>query len=704
MVCNPSDNTINVFSPPLPPGQFGIPTAPIQIPFPGVDLPTGLIQDLQELVNGLGLVFPSSTFKPNIDNFTKTVFDLVGNLLTQIAPFLSFYNFITAMMNLIVCIIEVLCALMNPFKVASAVKRLFRQCLPAFIAMFPWMALIAIIVAFLLLMVALIDYLITAISSIIDEIIRNIEILTSAIAFQDATVTLAAIQKLAELICLIQNTLAILLAVAAIIAIIQSLSSVGGTTICDDDNSCCGIDVCPPFIRDAPIEGTTAQLVYSNQVNIDYNGIFGNISGLPSGFSPAVLDTSPARIERWQLVETQNTTYKFSDIITPSTDPNSGNTTEKFWPEGISFSARTPKNKACYLCDLRFQVNPNNFGITDQQGTRFFQVKDCIVVREPYKGIVTYDNDLDSSSTTGTLNLEGGLVYEDDGETPFIVNGSQATLNNFIHLPKQTTYSELPNNLVTLDNISYTLKIGYETLMSYQLITVGCLPEVRVEKAVFNSVITSEDVRAVLLKLSPVPDGEKVASGGILPNVEGAQNCLMNSLEEFRKNVTLESAAQLKANMEVCLNDLKDQTLAALCGALSVGASQFKSEVSLSTDIEFITRTIEVRVVLKDPVGTNISLNIPEECAGKLAEKLRGEVTLGELSGFSYDGEGFVATLSSSLAGNGVLSISFDNKVFSSVVAGNEEIPSRIEEHEIQYSFIDSTVEPIIRRDESDKG
>ena len=104
MPCNPSSNNINPpVLPPFPIPGFGIGIAPIQIPFPGLSLPTGLIQDLQNLMNKLTMVFPSGTFKAPNNNFTKGIFDFISNLLTQIAPFLSFYNFIMALFNLIMC-------------------------------------------------------------------------------------------------------------------------------------------------------------------------------------------------------------------------------------------------------------------------------------------------------------------------------------------------------------------------------------------------------------------------------------------------------------------------------------------------------------------------------------------------------------------------------------------------------------------------
>src|SRR4030067_1393771 len=150
--CRASDSSMDVTASP-PPNIPGIGSlfAPLQIPIPELDLPTDLLEDLLELMGKLGALFPSGLFKANPDFGMKNVLDFIANILSQLAPFLSFYNFIMAALNLIICIIEVLCAIPNPFAVAAKLKRLFAECLPPFLNLFPWLALLAMILALLLL-------------------------------------------------------------------------------------------------------------------------------------------------------------------------------------------------------------------------------------------------------------------------------------------------------------------------------------------------------------------------------------------------------------------------------------------------------------------------------------------------------------------------------------------------------------------------
>jgi hypothetical protein len=706
MPCSPNDNTINPpIVPPIGLGGF----APITVPFPAVDIPTDWIEDIYDLVNKLGLLFPSGLFKPNIDNFTKDLFDLISDLLSQIAPFLSFYNFIMALFKLILCIIEVLCAIPNPFKIASAMIKLFTECLPPFLNLFPWLALIAMIIALILLIIALIEYIIATIIAIIEEIIRNIMILANGLSFQDVASTLAAINKLAELLCFIQNILAIFIALAAIIAIIQALAQLAGATVCDEDTAaCCTADVCPPFIKNSPWSGTAGTMLYNKQVGPDFAAMFAGLDPPLTEEMIAMLSPpDPPRRERWQLFDDSSSApYDFADITRPVIDFSSfPPLIATFWPEGMTYNSETPSTKAPYNVDLRMLIDPSQFNPSDTDGARYMRVNGCITVRRPLNFTVLFNNFPNpNEGNNGVLYIEGGLVFEDDGTTPYMVNGSQATLNTFIHeeTGKGTT---LPNDTITFSNIEYTFKPVYGVLMGHTLITAGCLPEVAAEKRIMNAVLVSEDIRAVVEKLQPAPVGTKagLASVGVLPNVGGAQLCAINALSDFRKDVSIPKAAVFQASILACLTDLREQCVAVVTGAVLAGASQFKSQVSLDPSLQFTSRAITATVVLKDPGNTNLAQNLPLETQEAIQSKIKGEVTLGDISGFVYDAEtgSFNAKITSEIAGDGSLTVTFNNKVLSVVVPGNQST-STIEENSLPYTFIDTPTDPTVRRDPTD--
>lgn len=732
MPCNPSLNNLNppVF-PPIP-GPGGIAISPFQIPFPNIKIPNDLLEDLMDLVNEIGALFPSGTFKPNIDEFTKTILDAISNVLSQIAPFLSLYNFIMALFKLILCIIEVLCALLNPFALVSAMIKLFTECLPPFINLFPFLALIAMIIALLLLIIALIEYIIAAIIALIEELINNLILLGQGVTLQDAEATLAAIQKISDLLCLIQNLMAVFVALGAIMAIIEALALVGGAPICDgnDPTGCCYPAVCPPFIKDGPITGKIGQMKYFNQVGVDLGALFANVSGFPAGFDPttlgAILNIPPTRTERWQFVDTNtNPSHNFVEIITPVIDitqiPPISNA---FWPEGVVFDGyNTPSSRMPYNVDLRIMLDPHDYISNDTGGPRFMRIKGTGTVVRPYVGLLDYQQNPDIVSVLnpelnrGTLNLSGGTVFEDDGTTEYKVsydpinlvyrkdddNGLQATLNTLIHKKPLLGTTSPPDNGIVFNDIEFTFTPNYGVLMGYTLITLGCMPGLAIEKAVFNSVLIAEDVRAVIQKLNPRKPGVKVPSTGFLPNVAGAQNCVIDALNELRKNVSIENAAVFQAAATVCLNDLLNQTQDLVCEAIIAATSQFKSDIELDTDVQFTNRSITAQLQLRDPNGTDLSRNIPAQCVPLIESKITSDVTFGQITPFKYDGsDHFTALITSTKDGTGELTVSFDGKVLNTVVVGSGTTRSVINENVKPYTFIGITTQPAPRRDTTD--
>lgn len=696
----------------IPPGPSlpGFPSVAIQLPMPNISPPFGLTELLDELLKLLKAVWPGGDLLPNIDEFTKTILDGIAKLFNMIAPFLSFYNFIMACFQLIICIINVLCTLTNPFAMASAIATLFSECLPAFLALFPFLALILMILALLLLILALLEYIIEVILAIIAEIIANIIILEQGLTLQDAESTLAATEKIADLTCLIQNLLAIFISLAAILAIIESLAAIAGATICDDGSgtNCCNDSVCPPFIRNAPWGSTLGQLKYYSKIGID----LASVLGISDDEAALFANIDPLRKERWQLLDTaSDTPYHFVDIITPIVDTSSipVGLSKIFYPENsVELDGYASPSSFPYWVDLKLQVNPTQFGISDTEGLREFQIKQCGVTRKPYRGLLNQANQIDATSLIygASLNLEGGLVYESDGETPFMLaDGYQATLNTFIHLADSLT-SAVPSSDdgILFENVEYTFNPNYGALMGYGLITASCMPNVAAERAVLNATLVAEDVRAVVDKLSPREPGVAVASTGFLPNVSGTYTCCIDALDTFRKNVNSTTAAELQASLLVCLTDLKDQTSSLYCEALIAAVSQFQSTFTIIPTDQFTSRSIVVSVFLKDAGGNLLTTNCPADCATQIEEKLKGEATLGTISGFKYDGSSlFVAELTSEESGDGTLTVSFDGNVFSTVVTRvDNSNPSEIITNTGAYTFVATETVEQIRRDEGD--
>ena len=173
--CSPTEVSI-----PEPEGPSGPAIPGFGVPFamktPDLNpYPDGFPEDLLDILNKLQLLIPPGALKPQLNpNFGKDVFDGIMKLLDQFMPFLMLYKFFLPVLELIICIIEVLCALMNPFKLARALNRLFTQCIPNFLNLFPIFALIIMIISLLLLILALVEYLISQIAKFIEIALRNV--------------------------------------------------------------------------------------------------------------------------------------------------------------------------------------------------------------------------------------------------------------------------------------------------------------------------------------------------------------------------------------------------------------------------------------------------------------------------------------------------------------------------------------------------
>lgn len=703
--CNPGDLSLNPGPfPGTPLPGFGIPLAPIQFPLP--ELFDGFPEDLLELIDSLKIPWPGNLeLAPNLDDLTNSILKALSSLFNQIAPFLGLYRFLQAALNMILCLLEILCAFPNPFKMHRAMRRLFKRCLPNFLSLLPWLALLAMILALLQMILALIEYIINKILQLIRDLIENLQTLGRGLSVQDDDSVTAAARKIASLLCLMENLIAVIVAIAAILAIIQALAGIQGRSACGggrgmptagDDVNCCDDEVCPPFIAENPngLQGLEGQLVYYREIQTDIESILGISSSFASQFNLSAL-----RPESWQFVdEKTNQEYSFADIITPIGDG------DIFFPEGVTFDKDTKPRRSPYTLDLTLRdFDPSLFHEDDVGGARTFKIKDIILTKKPYIGLRNEKNQLELTNTTGTLSLAGGLVFEQFNEgsdgVPYTIDGEQATLETFLH------FNSVRSNLPSIDdgyyvsNVEFTLNIRHEVLIDYGLITLGCHPDLFQERFVANSRVESVGFDAIAVRL---PD---VSEAGFLPDALGAHACAATAIQNFRQDVSPENAENFQAEIVACLEKFRQETLDAFCNILKAGVSVFESTVEIDNNLQFITRPIVAKVVLKDTNGTTISGNIPENCADGIAGLIDGYVSLGTLSDFVYDGyESFTANITSDEAGSGILTVMFDNNTFKNILnSDNDNATSVIVDNTINYTFVGvGETDAGVRRDESD--
>lgn len=697
MVCSPSDNSITPPPLGLPPDiGFGGIYAPSQTPFPDISLPEGVPEDILDLLQNIFMRIPGGELRGAADDAFRTVFSAVASLMNQLGPYMALYNFFQALLEMIMCIIDVLCALLNPFATIAAVTRLFKRCMPNFLSLFPFLALLAMILAFIIMLIALIEFLINYIIALINDIIQNIETLSEAFQVGNEEGILAVTQKIASLLCLIEQAFALLIAFQAILAIIENLAALAGRMACrQGEDECCTDEYCPPFIAQSEdgFTGTFGRMIYHKQIDQDVLG-----AGLPSTFQVPAL-----REERWQFVDDNYESFQFKDIITPVND-------NIFWPQPLEFSKGDNINTVVpYTLDTRFFLAPSVFNNNIASATpRYFRAKDVICTIQPYIGVDTSDNQRDFGTEApspltgssfgnydGTLRLEGGLIYEDDGTTLVTdTSGVPLTFDTLI-TQNSSTGTSLPatEDGYEISNMSYTLNINHKVLFKYQLVTAGCQPDVAKETAIIDA---TTDLRAAIDKI------------GSLPDIEGALECLETSISKFRENISPETAAVFQDEVIGCLNALKEDAENTYKNTFIAAVSPYDSDVEIDPDVQFVNSPIKITVNLKDPGGNEIGLSIPENTQEEISSLLEGQVTLGNVSDFTYDGyQFFEAEINSSVAGNGELTVSYDGNLFSDIAnRDNDDVPTEVQIKRIPYTFVGALrsgeKDGQVRRDESD--
>lgn len=691
MVCDPSTNSINIPAPgpsPQLPG-LGLPFSIPKIPFQDVKLPPGVPENIIDLIERIFALFPQGIkFQPNADALTKSIWDALASLFNQMAPFLGLYKFIQALLKIILCIIEVLCSLMNPWSTLRAIRRLFKQCLPEFLSLFPWIALLVMILALILLLIALIEYIIQVIRAYIKQIIENIKVLTRAIQVNDAESILAAVNKIAYLLCLIEQLFAILMALAALFAIVEPLMRMMGGSVCSKGGSsgCCTDDFCPQFIANEPLGmvSGTGRLIYQNKIQ----------PIIPSDPMFDFLRLSPPnalRNERWQFVDTNPGDYRFLDIITPSIESGF-----IYWPDNEVFENTASLIRVPYLLDMNILIDPADFGNpSDTGGERLFSIQNIIVHQKPSTYPTSWNNGTEvTSPISGNLVLVGGLVYEfdssTDGYSEYRINGEQATLETLVS--RDVTYS---NDFPATDDgynffdIQYNLRWSYEVLIDKKLINLMCQPDAAAESLVLNSEFS--DFRSVFDKVGDLPNIGTLSSDR--KDGTGTLGELARALTAFRENINDESAGVFQAEMERSLNALKAEAEDFYSRGAVAAADVFASDFSLTPDMQFIRSDINVTVVLKEKTGTQLGVGITEEIGAKLAAIITATPSLGTISAFEYDGYGsFTATLTSEVPGTGELRGFISGESLKEVIKRDEEgVPSEIRDRVLYYEFVGRT-------------
>lgn len=693
--CNPND--VSFPSPSGPSGPtlpgFGIPSV---LPVPSIPYPSGFPENLLDIMNKLQLLIPPGALKPQLNpNAGKNIYDGIMKLLDQFMPFLMLYKFFLPILNLIICIIEVLCALMNPFALISALNRLFTQCIPEFLNLFPIFALILMIISLLLLLLALILYLIDQILKLIKSILRNLNALVKAFNSANANSVLNIAKKLGALLCIFQNLFVLLAIFGIIIQVIKDiLSLIFSIPPCEgggpgSTDGCCASTYCPTIVQGSYTR-ETGTFQYLPQAGYQTNVALGNL-----------FLTSDLRSESWQLFDEDQIQEQEFQNITNAYDVNSSVVPKPiFFPTDAVYTATTPPGQAAYTTDLRMLYNPAWWG---RPGTeQYIRFKDCIVLKVPSQQLSTYNNGT-TDILTGVLSLAGGLGYLDDGTTVltgFAPDGvtpitDQATLNNFLHKEAQFSPTPIlqPTDGYAFSNMTYTFKPNLPVLLQKNLVNMKCMPAIALNSGFLNSVMFSQ----ISFQTSALSDQINGRNGRTFPDPNAAQQCLTTATDNLRANMTVEGVAEFQTTCITCLSKLEADTKDAIFGLIGIGFNPCESSFSLTPTSQFTTQPIVVTVNINENNGIPITSGIPSDVAANVAKHIKATPTVGTISPFTYDGyQAFTANLFSNEPGEGEIIIMFQNQNLCTNTLGSVDgtVPPLHADQKLKYEFVFSPTAP----------
>lgn len=674
--CKVSQTNVNVpagGASPIP--GFGIPSVLKQSPNKNGFNPPTAPEDIQGIFDQLSMILPSGTTKPNLSpNFTKEIFDGILKLLDVAMPFIMVYKFFLPLLNLLLCIIEVICGLI--FGVGGPISKLFSQCIPEFLALFPQFALVAIILSLVKLIIQLVLYLKAQIEKIVNTILNNIKVIEKATQQGDAVAIASATRKIASLLCFFQGYFTLLSIVGALFKIFKEILDMAfRIPPCSDGNSgdvnsTCTPETCPAIIKNGNFTRTTGSLRYLNKVMY--------VTSIPIGDSSFAVELRPQTYQLYDL--NQPTAQQFINII-DAYDSTAVTPKPVFYPSDGTYDASTTITQVPYLVDLRVWYIPAAFGRPGTQG-RYIRFKDCSVIKTPSANLLNYDNST-TEIQSGVFIVAGGFGYEDDGVTKlysYTDATKQATLENFLYKPISGSISQ--SDTTDFNGVEYTYKPNFNFLLKKMLITACCLPGVAANKSFVENTISADAiVKQQQLREITYPDP--------LATIE----CMNAIIDTYTQSISVESTATFYAGINACLDKLVEDSSISLKELIDISFDRYASEFTINPELQFTTGNINISVVLKDTYDNILTQNLPQDVSDYVAGKLEADISFGEISGFEYDGyQNFVSKISSPIAGTGDISMSYNNQQFATIqqpVDVTTEAPTvvpDIKEYEFVYS------------------
>ncbi len=514
------------------------PNEKIQFALPDQMIPTTypeFVQQLDCICAGGAIIQPSP-----LPSATLNLGDVIADHARILSSFTSAYGMITIVIRMIACIIDVICALMNPFSVIFAIIRLFGTCLPDFILIFPQLAVPAIIICIIKIVLAIVEYVLEVIIPLIDDIISNVEMLRDAFTNNNADAQQAIAFKIVSLFKSLENILGILATLLALWKMIEALLALGIAIPCGD-SGCCG-DQCPETIQQNSITATDGVMIVlygSNRYDYDLRFFSSSKQSefltirdfFPKGFN---YDQVTEEDDLVYTLVVDGNTYSVTSVDRGGT-ANLSHIQSEFATDG-------------YLSDIAA-----GFVLTDPLQTRFgtgTQTFDSSFVNR-YIELQEKRQDADAAqANNGTWRIQS--IY--DAYNVLLVRDEDTwDAYNIVDPLYNVGWRMTPIIPSTGGNKIFNLNINHEELIRHDLISLGCHPAVQASKDGFNNRFPEAqdltlptlpdldqviiDVTACLRQVAPASiDTQWVLDNydHIAQEIGGLESCISDTLNQFQ--------------------------------------------------------------------------------------------------------------------------------------------------------------------------
>lgn len=190
---------------------------------------------------------------PPMPSLAKTISDYLTPVVATLSYITGFAQPIFDIIQLIIGIINVLCSLVDPFKVAEAVTKLLLTYVPKIISLIPPFAGLTIALDVAKVAIAIAAALLQEILPTVQALINNALSIADAISTGNAATISAIESKLCTMFQLIGNQIALAGPINALITIINRILGAPSEGFCaaGDDSECC--NTCPALVTNPPI-------------------------------------------------------------------------------------------------------------------------------------------------------------------------------------------------------------------------------------------------------------------------------------------------------------------------------------------------------------------------------------------------------------------------------------------------------------------